>query len=245
MGDVVAWIASPKPSLEFAQEKVQAVLIRCRVMCWTSCSRCVAGHLNLWWALWCRVCQRHHSFSTPCRPQEIDCSEASVNKDVASLDDLPQGSLAHRYTYSSLHELNLTDIFFPKVSCERVYLPSSCSALVGCGWSLLVCLCYSRWDHGFFATARSASTHGDYPGKADIADFYTHVQSSRNDTLWACSLELPLYYQGTAVLIYQSKIWRHGIGSIKKWTFVLSLAWFYRKCSWQITILDILSVAIL
>ena len=53
-------------------------------------------------------------------------------------------------------------------------------------------------------------------------------------------LEFPLYYQGTAVLIYQSKIWRHGIGSIKKLTFVLSLDWFYRKCSWQITILDIL-----
>ena len=58
-------------------------------------------------------------------------------------------------------------------------------------------------------------------------------------------LEFPLYYQGTAVLIYQSKIWRHGIGSIKKLTFVLSLDWFYRKCSWQITILDILGVAIL
>ena len=40
------------------------------------------------------------------------------------------------------------------------------------------------------------------------------------------SLEFPLYHQGTAVLIYQSKIWRHGIGRIKKLTFVLSLDWF-------------------
>ena len=63
--------------------------------------------------------------------------------------------------------------------------------------------------------------------------------------LFWSSLEFPLYYQGTAVLIYQSKIWRHGIGSIKKLTFVLSLDWFCRKCSWQITILDILGVAIL
>ena len=121
MADVVAWIAGSKPSL--VQEKVQAVLIRCRVMCWTSCSRCVA--LAIWiygdkqrgvsicmWALWCRVCQCHDSFSPPCRPHKKNCSEAFVNKDVASLDDLPQGSLAHRYTGSSLHELNLTDIFF-------------------------------------------------------------------------------------------------------------------------------------
>ena len=106
MADVVACIASSKPSLE--QEKVQAVLIRCRVMCWTSCSRCVA--LPIWiygdkqrgvsicmWALWCRVCQCHHSFSA--WPAWMTCL---------------QGSLAHRYTDSSLVEPNLTDIFFSR-----------------------------------------------------------------------------------------------------------------------------------
>ena len=68
-----------------------------------------------------------------------------------------QGSLAHRYTYSSLRELNLTDtFFFPKVSCERVYLPSSCSALVGCGWSLLGVIHAETMD---FLPLRAAHPH--------------------------------------------------------------------------------------
>ena len=74
-------------------------------------------------------------------------------------------------------------LFFPKVSCERVYLPSSCSALVGCGWSLLVCLCYSRLNRGFFATARSASTHGDFTHMGRAARM-KHFEQLHFERLW-------------------------------------------------------------
>ena len=98
MADVVACIASSKPSL--VQEKVDKMQSDVLDVLFQVCG---PGHLNLW-----RQAKRsqhlHVGAMVPCMPVPPciftsmsapgnDCSEAFVNKDVASLDDLPPGLL--------------------------------------------------------------------------------------------------------------------------------------------------------
>ena len=172
MADVVAWIAGSKPSL--AQEKVQAVLIRCRVMCWTSCSRCVAL------AIWIygdkqrgvSICMRAvyanatTHFHLHVGPRKVIAAKCLWTKMWPAWMTCLQGSLAHRYTDSSLVELNLTDIFFfPKVSCERVYLP--------CGLCWFACAIHAETMD--FLPLRAAHPHMATTQARQTSQTFTHM----------------------------------------------------------------------